>query len=103
MEQTASRRNRTVILVALLLATFLTAMEATVVSTAMPTIIGELHGLDLYAWVFSAYLLTSTATVPLYGRLADMVGRKPVFLAGIGIFLAGSALSGLSQSMPELI
>ncbi len=103
MGETASAGNRPIILAATLLATFLTAMEATVVSTAMPTIIGELHGLDLYAWVFSAYLLTSTATVPLYGRLADMVGRKPVFLVGIGIFLAGSALSGLSHSMPQLI
>jgi EmrB/QacA subfamily drug resistance transporter len=69
----------------------------------MPTVIGELRGLDLYAWVFSVYLLTSTATVPLYGRLADMLGRKPVFLVGIGIFLLGSALSGASQSMPQLI
>ena len=95
--------NRTLILGATLLATFLTAMEATVVSTAMPTIIGELRGLNLYAWVFSAYLLTSTATVPLYGRLADMVGRKPVFIAGISIFLLGSVLSGAAQSMPQLI
>jgi EmrB/QacA subfamily drug resistance transporter len=103
MERTSPTQNRSVILIALLLGTFLTAMEATVVSTAMPTIIGDLHGLNLYAWVFSIYLLTSTATVPLYGRLADMVGRKPVFMAGIGLFLLGSALSGLSQSMPELI
>jgi EmrB/QacA subfamily drug resistance transporter len=95
--------NRAVILGATLLATFLTAMESTVVSTAMPTVIGELRGLDLYAWVFSIYLLTSTATVPLYGRLADMLGRKPVFVVGIGIFLLGSALSGAAQSMPQLI
>ncbi len=95
--------NRLLILIATLLATFLTAMEATVVSTAMPTIIGELRGLNLYAWVFAAYLLTSTATVPLYGRLADMVGRKPVFVAGIAVFLLGSALSGAAQSMPQLI
>jgi len=103
MDSTAPLQKRSLILVALLLATFLTAMEATVVSTAMPTIIGDLHGLNLYAWVFSIYLLTSTATVPLYGRLADMVGRKPVFMGGIGLFLLGSALSGLSQNMPELI
>lgn len=103
MERIGAVQNRSLILVALLLGTFLTAMEATVVSTAMPTIIGDLHGLNLYAWVFSIYLLTSTATVPLYGRLADMVGRKPVFMGGITIFLIGSALSGLSQSMPELI
>lgn len=103
MQRAAPTPNRSLILVALLLGTFLTAMEATVVSTAMPTIIGDLHGLNLYAWVFSAYLLTSTATVPLYGRLADMVGRKPVFMSGIALFLLGSALSGLSQNMPELI
>ena len=103
MERATSSGNRAVILGAMLLATFLTAMEATVVSTAMPTIIGELRGLTLYAWVFSAYLLTSTATVPLYGRLADMLGRKPVFLAGVGLFLLGSALSGMAQSMPQLI
>lgn len=103
MEHASPTVNRPVILFALMLATFLTAMEATVVSTAMPTIIGDLHGLQLYAWVFSAYLLTSTATVPLYGRLADMLGRKPIFMAGVAMFLIGSALSGLSQNMPELI
>jgi EmrB/QacA subfamily drug resistance transporter len=103
VEHDGAVQNRSLILIALLLGTFLTAMEATVVSTAMPTIIGDLHGLNLYAWVFSIYLLTSTATVPLYGRLADMVGRKPVFMGGIAIFLLGSALSGLSQSMPQLI
>lgn len=95
--------HRPLILAGLILATFLTAMEATVVSTAMPTIIGDLHGLNLYAWVFSAYLLSSTATVPLYGRLNDMVGRKPVMISGISIFLIGSALSGQAHSMPELI
>ena len=93
VEQPRAMGNRPLILVATLLATFLTAMESTVVSTAMPTVIGELRGLDLYAWVFSVYLLTSTATVPLYGRLADMIGRKPVFVVGISIFLVGSALS----------
>src|SRR5918911_383284 len=103
MERATSSGNRTVILGAMLLATFLTAMKSPVVSTAMPTIIGELRGLTLYAWVFSAYLLTSTATVPLYGRLADMLGRKPVFLAGVGLFLLGSALSGMAHSMPQPI
>ena len=103
MDRPGPPANRRLILLALLLATFLTAMEGTVVSTAMPTIIGELRGLKLYAWVFSAYLLTSTATVPLYGRLADMLGRKPVFLAGVGMFLLGSALSGQARAMPELI
>jgi len=95
--------NRRWILVATLLATFLTAMETTVVSTALPTVIGELQGVQLYAWVFSAYLLTSTATVPLYGRLADMIGRKPIFIVGVVIFLTGSVLCGSATSMPLLI
>src|SRR4051794_21159354 len=77
VEQSAAGGNRTITLIATLLAPFLPAMESPVASPAMPTVIGELHGLDLYAWVFSAYLLASTATVPLYGRLADMLGRKP--------------------------
>ena len=97
MDRARAGGSRPLILAATLLATFLTAMEATVVSTAIPTVIGELRGIGLYAWVFSAYLLTSTATVPLYGRLADMLGRKPVFVAGIGLFLLGSALSGAAQ------
>lgn len=95
--------DRRWILVATLLATFLTAMETTVVSTALPTVIGELQGVQFYAWVFSAYLLTSTATVPLYGRLADMIGRKPIFIIGVVIFLIGSVLSGSATSMPMLI
>ncbi len=79
------------------------ALDSTVVGTAMPTIIGQLGGLSEYAWVFSAYLLASTTTVPLYSRLADIYGRKPVFLFGLVLFVAGSALCGLSSSMLELI
>jgi EmrB/QacA subfamily drug resistance transporter len=81
----------------------LAALDSTVVGTAMPTIIGQLGGLSEYGWVFSVYLLASTTTVPLYSRLADMIGRKPVFLAGIAVFVGGSALCGLSGSMLELI
>jgi EmrB/QacA subfamily drug resistance transporter len=103
MQGAAVVGNRRWILAATLLATFLTAMETTVVSTALPTVIGELQGVQLYAWVFSAYLLTSTATVPLYGRLADMIGRKPIFIIGVVIFLIGSVLSGAATSMPLLI
>lgn len=79
------------------------ALETTVVVTALPTIAGELDRLDLYPWVFSAYLLTSTVTVPLYGKLADVFGRRRVFLFGMVVFLAGSILCGLAQSMTELI
>ncbi|GMU54050.1 MAG: hypothetical protein AMXMBFR33_31960 [Candidatus Xenobia bacterium] len=82
---------------------FLVALEATVVSTAAPTIVGELGGMGLYAWVFTAYMLTTTVTGPLWGKLSDLYGRKPMYLASVAIFLAGSALSGQSRSMTELI
>lgn len=85
------------------MATFLSALDTSVVGTAMPTIIGSLGGLPLYSWVFSAYLLTSTTTVPVYGRLADVHGRKPVFVAGATLFLLGSALCGLATNMEQLI
>jgi EmrB/QacA subfamily drug resistance transporter len=88
---------------ALMLGMFLAALDQTIVSTALPTIVGDLGGLDHLSWVVTAYLLASTASTPLYGKLGDMYGRKPVFLAAILIFLAGSMLSGLSQSMGELI
>jgi len=79
------------------------ALEMTVVSTAMPTVVGDLGGIQHYSWVFTAYLLSSTVTVPLYGKLADLYGRKPIMLLGIALFLVGSAASGLSQSMNQLI
>jgi EmrB/QacA subfamily drug resistance transporter len=96
-----TRRPLTV--VALLLGLFLAAMEMTVVSTAMPTAVGDLGGLHLYAWAFAAYMLTTTVTVPIHGKLADLRGRKPVMLAGIGLFLLGSVACGLSRSMEQLI
>ncbi len=86
-----------------MLAIFLVALDTTVVSTAMPTIVGTLGGLGLYSWVFSSYLLTCTTTVPMYGRLADMYGRKPIFTVGAVLFLAGSALCGAASSMEQLI
>jgi EmrB/QacA subfamily drug resistance transporter len=79
------------------------ALDSTVVGTAMPTIIGQLGGLGEYAWVFSAYLLASTTTVPLYAKLADVHGRKPIFLIGLALFVGGSMLCGLSSSMLMLI
>jgi EmrB/QacA subfamily drug resistance transporter len=79
------------------------ALEATVVSTAMPTVISTLGGLAHYSWVFSAYLLTSTACVPIWGRLSDLYGRRRIYLTGVAIFLAGSALCGASTSMVQLI
>ena len=95
--------NTLAVTIGVMLATFLAALDTTVVGTAMPTIIGDLGGLSLLSWVFSAYLLTSTTTVPIYGRLADMYGRKPIFILGAILFLGGSALCGISTSMEELI
>ncbi|MFL5846575.1 MAG: MDR family MFS transporter [Solirubrobacteraceae bacterium] len=88
---------------ALMLGMFLAALDQTIVSTALPTIVGDLGGLDHLAWVVTSYLLASTASTPLYGKLGDMYGRKPLFLAAIVIFLAGSMLAGLSQTMGELV
>jgi EmrB/QacA subfamily drug resistance transporter len=79
------------------------ALDSTVVGTAMPTIIGQLGGIEQYGWVFAAYLLTATTTVPVFSTLADVRGRKPIFLAGLALFVGGSALCGLSQSMLMLI
>ena len=81
----------------------LAALEATVVGTAMPTIVAALGGLAHYSWVFSAYLLTSTVTVPVWGKLSDLFGRRRLFQIGVAVFLIGSAACGFSQSMTQLI
>jgi EmrB/QacA subfamily drug resistance transporter len=88
---------------ALALGMFLAALDQTIVSTALPTIVGDLGGLNHLSWVVTAYLVASTASTPLYGKLGDTLGRKPVFQAAIVIFLAGSLLSGASQSLTELV
>jgi EmrB/QacA subfamily drug resistance transporter len=95
--------DRRLITLALFVATFLVSLDASVVSTALPTVIGQIGGIQLYAWVFSAYLLTSTVTVPIYGKLADLYGRKPVFLFSIAVFMVGSMLCGQAQTMEQLI
>jgi EmrB/QacA subfamily drug resistance transporter len=95
--------RRALTVVALLLGLFLAAMEMTVVSTAMPTAVGDLGGLHLYAWAFSAYMLTATISVPIYGKLADLRGRKPVMLVGIALFLIGSMACGRAGSMEALV
>ena len=96
-------RDQVLITIGIMSALAVAALDATVVGTAMPTIIGQLGGISEYGWVFSAYLLASTTTVPLFAKLADVHGRKPVFLLGIALFVGGSALCGLAGSMPELI
>jgi EmrB/QacA subfamily drug resistance transporter len=92
-----------VIAVGIMFALAVAALDSTVVATAMPTIIGNLGGLTEYGWVFSAYLLASTVTVPLYARMADMYGRKPIFLLGLALFVGGSMLCGAAGSMAQLI
>lgn len=88
---------------ALLLAMLLAALDQTIVSTALPTIVSDLGGLDHISWVVTAYLLASTAATPLWGKLGDMYGRKRFFQASIVIFLLGSVLCGIAQNMGELI
>src|SRR2546423_8672726 len=98
-----TRKSKIIVIIALMLGMSLASLDTTIVGTAMPTIIGKLGGINLYSWVFSAYLLTSTTTVPIYGKLADLYGRKPIFLIGSSLFLLGSMACGLAQSMAALI
>ncbi len=91
------------VLTALILAMFMAAIEATIVATAMPSIVAQLGGLALYSWVFSGFLLMQAVTIPIYGKLSDLFGRKPVFLAGLLLFLIGSALCGFAPSMSALV
>jgi EmrB/QacA subfamily drug resistance transporter len=86
-----------------MMATFMAAMESSIVATAMPTIVAELGGFRLFSWAFAAYLLTQAVTIPIYGRLADLYGRKRVFYAGAGLFLFASTLCGLAWGMVPLI
>jgi MFS family permease len=91
------------VLGALMLGMLLAALDQTIVSTALPTIVGDLGGLNHLSWVVTSYLLAATISTPLYGKLGDLYGRKPLFQFAIGIFLVGSMLSGISQNMMELI
>ena len=88
-----SDRRLKIITLGILLSLFLASMEGTVVATAMPTIVGQLGGLSIYSWVFAMYLLTSTTTVPIYGKLSDLYGRKLIFSVSMLLFLAGSVFS----------
>jgi len=98
-----SNRRRWAVTAGVMTGMFIAALEATVVGTAMPTVIASLGGLNHYSWVFSAYLVTSTVTVPVWGKLSDLYGRRLLYQIGIVIFLVGTALSGFSQSMTQLI
>src|SRR5688572_16632207 len=98
-----SQRAKLEILGAVLLALFLGVLDQTITGPALPTIVTELGGNEYYNWVVTIYLLTSTITVPFYGKLSDLYGRKPLLMIGVTIFLVGSALSGLSQDMAQLL
>ncbi len=98
-----SSRRRLAVTLGVITGMFLAALEATVVGTAMPTVIASLGGLSHYSWVFSAYLITSTVTVPVWGKLSDLYGRRLFFQLGIAVFLLGSVLSGMANTMTQLI
>lgn len=96
-------RGQWIVVGGLMLAIFMASMESTVVATAMPTIVGQLGGLSIYSWVFSIFMLASTTTVPLYGKLSDMYGRRPLFALAMAFFLIGSFLCAQASSMTQLI
>jgi EmrB/QacA subfamily drug resistance transporter len=98
-----SRKRIILVTAGIMLSLFLASMESTVVATAMPTIVGQLGGLEHYSWVFSAYMLASTTTVPLYGKLSDIYGRRRLYVFAMVLFLIGSVWSGLAQNMTQLI
>ncbi|MCB8816932.1 MDR family MFS transporter [Desulfosporosinus shakirovi] len=97
------KTNRAIVLASVLLAIFIAAIEGTIVATAIPSIVGDLGGFSLFSWVFSSFLLAQAVTIPIYGKLADLFGRKPVFTFGIVIFLIGSVLCGFAKTMNMLI
>src|SRR3990172_1829737 len=96
-------RARTEILIAVLLAVFLSALDQTIVGTALPRIVDDLKGNEFYTWVVTIYLLTATISGPIYGKLSDLFGRRPMVMFGVSLFLIGSALSGISQEMWQLV
>ncbi|HEV2677087.1 MAG TPA: MDR family MFS transporter [Aliidongia sp.] len=97
------KSSRGFVVAAVMASMFMVAIEATIISTAMPQIVAELGGLDLYSWVFSSFLLTQTAMTVMFGKLSDLYGRKPVMLIGIAIFVVGSIFAGFAWSMPSMI
>src|ERR671932_2956681 len=97
------RSDRGPVLAAVMLCTGLVALDSTIIATAVPSIVRDLGGFAQFPWIFSIYLLTQAVTVPLYGKFADVIGRKPVLLLGIGLFVLGSVVCGAAWSMPALI
>ncbi|TMC19723.1 MAG: MFS transporter, partial [Chloroflexi bacterium] len=103
LSATVSRGRLASILIGVMLGMLLASLDQTIVGTALPHIVADLGGLEHYAWVVTAYLLASTVTVPIYGKLSDIYGRRVFFIGGMIIFLIGSALAGTSQNMTQLI
>ena len=104
MSDLVSKKNaKTLVLVGLLAGLVLGFMDVTIVSTAGPTIVSDLGGVNLYAWVFASFVIVQVVTIPIFGKLSDLYGRKKFFLLGISAFMAGSVLSGASQNISELI
>ncbi|MFZ3130382.1 MAG: MFS transporter, partial [Desulfosporosinus sp.] len=95
--------QRKMVTIAMLVSILLVAIDTTIVTTAMPHIVKQLSGLNLISWVFAIYLLSSAVTTPIYGKLADLFGRKPIFIFGIVLFVVGSMVSGMAQTMHQLI
>src|SRR3989304_3377085 len=98
-----SRKRIILVTAGIMLSLFLASLESTVDATAMPTIVGQLGGLEHYSWVFSAYMLASTTVVPLYGKLSDLYGRRRLYVIAMALFLTGSVFSGRANSMTQLI
>src|SRR5690554_5492474 len=102
-EQPVKKMRRDYILIALMLTMSLAAMDGTIVATAIPQIVGDLGGFSMFSWLFSIYLLLQTITIPVYGKLADIYGRKPILIFGIVVFVIGSATCGAAWNMYSLI
>src|SRR3984885_12341949 len=103
MAERPDESRRRLVLAACLIATFMAAVESTIVATIIPTIVSDLGGFSLFTWVFTVYLLTQAVAIPVYGRLADLYGRKPVFFAGTALFLIGTVLCGSAWNMLSLV
>ncbi|HVG45878.1 MAG TPA: MFS transporter, partial [Longimicrobium sp.] len=99
----ARTTHRPLVLVAMVLGAFMGAIEATIVATALPSIAAEIGGFSLYSWVFSSFLLMQAVSIPIFGKVSDLLGRKPAFITGVVIFLLGSVLCGLAPSMGWLV
>jgi EmrB/QacA subfamily drug resistance transporter len=95
--------HRKMVAFAMMVSIFMVAIDTTIVTTAMPHIVNQLNGLKLISWVFAIYLLTTSITTPIYGKLADLFGRKHIFIFGVALFVSGSIVSGMAQTMPQLI